>query len=116
MSEKETIEEAKAVYAEYKASSLTKRRLEVRLACAVTSLLNIIDAKGWNDNMDEAPKDGSRILGLPENRRCQAVEVHWGMFANKWINNYTEGEWIITHWMPLPTLPNQNITESKDNE
>lgn len=47
----------------------------------------------------------THILGCPQNRKNIAVEVFWNAHLEIWDNDYTDGEWIVAHWMHLPTPP-----------
>lgn len=58
--------------------------------------------------IETAPKDGTHILGCPENRKNLAVEVSWNAHKRMWENDYaTGGGWMLTHWMPLPEPPKE---------
>lgn len=70
----------------------------------------------WNPNMDEAPRDGTRILlvlagyqpavGYFDGEFWEyqdagdfAEEEHWLAWQER------SGVWLPTHWMPLPEPP-----------
>lgn len=54
---------------------------------------------GWRE-IESAPKDGTRILGITSSG--YAVLVQWT--GDEWMSNVRSG-WPITHWQPLPPPP-----------
>lgn len=74
----------------------------------------VIDANGWNDDMDAAPKDGTPFLGY-SSRVSECAVIKWAEYLNCFRPTvfdglYVEGEGVSdfcdpTHWRPLPPPP-----------
>lgn len=61
--------------------------------------------------METAPKDGTDILIVTENR--EIVLCYWNNAFNIWYCTDHRGYKNPSHWMPLPELPQIDKTEGQ---
>lgn len=66
-------------------------------------------AGGWREDMENAPRDGTRILSWWDG---QCIITHWNDRVQRWqppsmmtIKAHDKSAWQPTHWMPLPSAP-----------
>lgn len=59
----------------------------------------------WNSNMDEAPRDGTKLLGFLQTGEITTIWYNWQ--ADDWETEHwlLDDGYLPTHWMTLPPPP-----------
>ena len=74
---------------------------------AIDALLEKAD-RGWISVKDRNPETGSRCLVVRYDQVTKTYfeDILWFDNGN-WWNRHYDGDYAVTHWMPLPDLPKE---------
>lgn len=105
-------ERAEAAIKWWKSAFVVDRRMELTDIHSVTiEALEAFKDSGWNFNMDEAPKDGTRILLLTEENEVREGFRPQMNFEVDFWQLFNARTYTPTAWQPLPTPPSKGDRE-----
>ena len=97
----------------YPRNGITQHDVDVgrKLADAMPSILTLLRAGGWREDMENAPRDGTRILSWWDGQHIITYWAErigfkgWQAPAMMTVRAHDKSAWQPTHWMPLPSAP-----------